>query len=118
MEMSPQDKGLSKAYILRAVEESLKRLRIDCIDLYYSHTDDTDTPMDETLDAHTQLVRQGKVRVIGASNFSAERLSEAMQVSTKHGYARYDCLQPRYNLYDRRITNPVSRLCAAITGSA
>jgi aryl-alcohol dehydrogenase-like predicted oxidoreductase len=101
MEMSPEDKGLSKAYILRAVEESLQRLQIDCIDLYFSHTDDLTTPVDETLEAHTQLVRQGKVRVIGASNFSAERLSEAMQVSAKHGYKRYECLQPLYNLYDR-----------------
>jgi aryl-alcohol dehydrogenase-like predicted oxidoreductase len=101
LEMSPADKGLSKAYILRAVEESLQRLQIDCIDLYFSHTDDLDTPIDETLEAHTQLVRQGKVRVIGASNFSAERLSEAMQASAKHGCARYECLQPLYNLYDR-----------------
>ncbi len=101
MEMSPEDKGLSKAYILRAVEESLQRLRIDCIDLYFSHTDDLATPVDETLEAHTQLVRQGKVRVIGASNFSAERLSEAMQESARHGHARYECLQPLYNLYDR-----------------
>jgi aryl-alcohol dehydrogenase-like predicted oxidoreductase len=101
MEMSPEDKGLSKAYILRAVEESLQRLQIDCIDLYFSHTDDLTTPVDETLEAHTQLVRQGKVRVIGASNFSAERLSEAMQASARHGYARYECLQPLYNLYDR-----------------
>jgi aryl-alcohol dehydrogenase-like predicted oxidoreductase len=101
LEMSPADKGLSKAYILRAVEESLQRLSIDCIDLYYSHTDDLDTPIDETLEAHTQLVRQGKVRVIGASNFSAERLSAAMQASAGHGCARYECLQPLYNLYDR-----------------
>lgn len=100
-EMSPADKGLTKAYILRAVEESLQRLQIDCIDLYFSHTDDLATPVDETLEAHTQLVRQGKARVIGASNFSAERLSEAMRASATHGTARYECLQPLYNLYDR-----------------
>ncbi|MFS8087347.1 MAG: aldo/keto reductase [Acidobacteriota bacterium] len=101
LEMGPEDKGLAKAYILRAVEASLRRLQIECIDLYFSHTDDLGTPMDETLEAHTQLVRQGKVRVIGASNFSAERLAEAMQASAGHGYARYECLQPLYNLCDR-----------------
>jgi aryl-alcohol dehydrogenase-like predicted oxidoreductase len=101
LEMSPDDKGLARAYILRAVEASLRRLQIECIDLYFSHTDDLATPVDETLEAHTLLVRQGKVRVIGASNFSAERLSEAMQASARHGHARYECLQPLYNLYDR-----------------
>jgi aryl-alcohol dehydrogenase-like predicted oxidoreductase len=101
MEMSPEDKGLARAYIVRAVEESLHRLQTDRIDLYFSHADDPDVPMDETLEAHTLLVRQGKVRAIGASNFSAERLSEAMQVSARHGYARYECLQPLYNLCDR-----------------
>lgn len=101
MEMPPGDQGLASAYILRAVEESLQRLGIDCIDLYYSHADDPATPMEETLAAYTQLVRQGKVRVIGASNFSAERLVEAARVSAQHGYARYECLQPLYNLCDR-----------------
>lgn len=101
MEMTPQDKGLSKAYIIRAAEESLARLRIDCIDLYFSHTDDNDTPLAETLEAHDQLVRQGKVRIIGASNYSAERLTEALGVSEANGYARYEVLQPLYNLYDR-----------------
>ncbi len=102
-EVTPTDKGLSKAYILRAAEESLRRLQVECIDLYYSHTDDLGTPVDETLEAHAQLVREGKVRVIGASNFSAGRLSAAMQASAAHGYPRYECLQPRYNLYDRAV---------------
>jgi len=100
-EMGPNKKGLSKFYILRAVEGSLQRLQTDYIDLYQSHKDDPDTPMEETLDAYAQLIEQGKVRVIGASNFSAERLSQALQVSKKHGYPGYQSLQPLYNLYDR-----------------
>jgi aryl-alcohol dehydrogenase-like predicted oxidoreductase len=101
MEMGPDQKGLSKAYILSAVEDSLKRLQTDYIDLYQSHVDDKDTPMDETLGAFAQLVDQGKVRAIGASNFSAERLSEALRVSAENGFPRYESLQPLYNLYDR-----------------
>lgn len=100
-EMGPGKKGLSKAYILSAVEDSLKRLQTDRIDLYQSHVDDPDTPMEETLEAYAQLIRQGKVRAIGASNFTAERLIQALTVSKQHGWPRYECLQPRYNLYDR-----------------
>jgi len=100
-EMGPNKKGLSKRYIQHAVEDSLQRLQTDYIDLYQSHKDDPDTPMEETLEAYAQLIRQGKVRVIGASNFSAERLSQALQVSKQHGYPGYQCLQPLYNLYDR-----------------
>ena len=81
MEMGPGQKGLSKAYILRAAEESLKRLQTDYIDLYQSHIDDAETPLTETLEAYAQLVKQGKVRAIGASNYPAERLREALQVS-------------------------------------
>ena len=94
-------KGLSKTYILRAVEESLQRLQTDYIDLYQSHIDDTATPFEETLEAYAQLVRQGKVRVIGASNHSAPRLAQALEVSARQGYPRYESLQPLYNLYDR-----------------
>lgn len=101
MEMGPHQKGLSKAYILRAVEDSLRRLQTDYIDLYQSHTDDPATPLEETLAAYAQLIQQGKVRAIGASNYSAERLSQALQVSQQHGYPRYQVLQPLYNLYDR-----------------
>ncbi len=101
VEMSPGESGLSKPYILRAVERSLQRLNTEYIDLYQSHRDDPDTPIDETLEAYQQLVREGKVRVIGASNFGAARLAEARRVSTAHGYPRYESLQPWYNLYDR-----------------
>ena len=94
-------KGLSKAYILSEVEESLKRLQTDYIDLYQSHRDDPATPVKETLEAYAKLVKQGKVRVIGASNFTADRLEESLQASRKHGYPLYQSLQPNYNLYDR-----------------
>lgn len=100
-EMGPGREGLSKAYILRAVEDSLRRLQTDTIDLYQSHADDADTPMEETLEAYSQLIGEGKVRVIGASNFGAERLSLALRVSREQGYPRYQSLQPLYNLYDR-----------------
>jgi aryl-alcohol dehydrogenase-like predicted oxidoreductase len=100
-EMGPNQKGLSKTYIFRAVEDSLQRLRTDYIDLYQSHCDDADTPMEETLAAYGQLIQQGKIRVIGASNFGAERLLQALQVSRQKGYPGYQSLQPFYNLYDR-----------------
>ena len=100
-DMGPGKKGLSKSYILRAVEDSLKRLQTDYIDLYQSHRDDPDTPLEETLGAYSQLMREGKVRAIGASNYSAERLSEALHISRQQGYPGYQSLQPRYNLYDR-----------------
>jgi aryl-alcohol dehydrogenase-like predicted oxidoreductase len=100
-EMGPDQKGLSREYILRAVEASLARLQTDYIDLYQAHIDDLQTPLEATLEAFTELVRQGKVRAIGASNYTAERLSEALEVSTGHGFARYESLQPLYNLCDR-----------------
>lgn len=100
-EMGPNKKGLSKPYILCAAEDSLKRLQTDHIDLYQSHFDDPDTPMDETLEAYAQLVEQGKVKAIGASNFSAERLLQALQISKQLGYPSYQSLQTLYNLYDR-----------------
>ncbi len=100
-EMGPGRKGLSKAYILRAAEDSLRRLKTDRIDLYQSHEDDPDTPLAETLEAYAQLVRDGKVRAIGASNYGAERLAQALEASGKHGFPSYQCLQPQYNLYDR-----------------
>ena len=100
-EMGPDKKGLSRSYIFQAVEESLRRLQTDYIDLYQSHEDDTQTPLEETLDAFDRLIQDGKVRAIGASNFSAKRLAEALQVSEKYGYPRYQSLQPLFNLYDR-----------------
>ena len=101
MEMGPNRKGLSKAYIMRAAEESLQRLQTDYIDLYQSHTDDFNTPFEETLEAYSQLIKQGKVRTIGASNYSAARLSEALKIGKQHGYPIYQSLQTLYNLYDR-----------------
>jgi len=100
-EMGPGRKGLSKSNILRAAEDSLRRLQTDCIDLYQSHEDDPETPLEETLEAYAQLIRQGKVRAIGASNYTAERLTEALKAGTQPGVPSYQCLQPLYNLYDR-----------------
>ena len=93
--------GLSKAHIEKAVEASLKRLQTDYIDLYFAHRDDTETSLEETLDAFAALMKAGKVRALGASNYSAARLKEALTVSAKHGLPRYEVLQPLYNLYDR-----------------
>ena len=100
-EMGPGRKGLSKPYILRAVEDSLRRLQTDHIDLYQSHADDPETPLEETLEAFAQLVREGKARAIGASNYGAERLAEALRAGRQRGYPVYASLQPLYNLYDR-----------------
>ncbi len=82
-EMGPDRKGLSKSYILRAAEDSLRRLRMDYIDLYQSHADDPETPLEETLEAYALLIRQGKVRAIGASNYTADRLSHALEVGAR-----------------------------------
>jgi aryl-alcohol dehydrogenase-like predicted oxidoreductase len=100
-EIPGQGKGLSKTWIMRQVEGSLKRLQTDTIDLYQSHRDDPGTPVDETLEAYSQLVQQGKVRVIGCSNFTADRTRESLTSSGKHGWPRYESLQPHYNLYER-----------------
>lgn len=105
-ELGPGKKGLSKTYILRAVEDSLARLQTDYIDLYQSHTDDPQTPFEETFDAYAQLMREGKVRAIGASNHSAERLLQALEVSERQGFPRYESLQPPYNLHDRADYEP------------
>jgi aryl-alcohol dehydrogenase-like predicted oxidoreductase len=97
----PGRKGLSKSHILKSAEESLKRLKTDYIDLYQSHVDDKESPMEERFEAYSELVKSGKVRAIGASNYDAERLAAALEVSRKHGWPRYETLQPLYNLYDR-----------------
>ncbi len=94
----PNDEGLSRAHILNAVEASLRRLQTDYIDLYQSHSVDDNTPIEETLRAYDDLVRQGKVRYIGASNYPAWKLMKALWTSDQHHLVRYDCLQPRYNL--------------------
>jgi aryl-alcohol dehydrogenase-like predicted oxidoreductase len=100
-EIPGQGKGLSKTWIMRQVEASLKRLQTDHIDLYQSHRDDPATPAEETLEAYAQLIQQGKVRVIGCSNFTAERTRESLAASSKHDWPRYESLQPHYNLYER-----------------
>ncbi len=97
-EMGPDRKGLRAAYIERAAEASLQRLRSDRIDLYQSHRDDTGTPQEETLEAYRRLIAAGKVRAIGASNFSVERLTTALSASRGKGLPRYETLQPEYNL--------------------
>lgn len=99
--MGDDKKGLSKKYINEAVDASLKRLQTDYIDLYQSHEDDQITPLEETMEAFTDLIKAGKIRAIGASNFSGERLQEALNVSEKNGFARYETMQPEYNFYDR-----------------
>lgn len=96
-----QGKSLKKQYILQKAEDSLQRLQTDYIDLYQSHWDDPGTPVEETLEAYQQLIRQGKARVIGASNFSRQRLQETLEASAKNDLPRYQSFQPRYNLYDR-----------------
>ncbi len=93
--------GLAPAYIRSAVEASLKRLQTDVIDLYQSHDDDPKVSLADTLGAYADLIQAGKVRAIGASNFTAARLSEALAVSAAHGLPRYECLQPLYNLVER-----------------
>jgi aryl-alcohol dehydrogenase-like predicted oxidoreductase len=100
-EMGPGMRGLSRVHILSAVEDSLRRLQTDHIDLYQSHQDDPAVPIQETLGAYEQLIKEGKVRAIGASNFSAKRLSRSLAISEEKGLPRYESLQPLYNLYDR-----------------
>ncbi len=93
--------GLSRANIMAAVDESLARLNTDVIDLYQAHADDPDTPLEETLAAFAELIEAGKVRAIGASNYSAPRLAEALELSEKQGLPRYESVQPEYNLLRR-----------------
>jgi aryl-alcohol dehydrogenase-like predicted oxidoreductase len=101
MGKGPNQAGLSRLYMMQAVEASLRRLRTDYIDLYQAHWDDRDTPLEEALRGFDDLVRQGKVRYIGASNHVAWRLTRALWESDRHGYVRYECLQPKYNLVVR-----------------
>ncbi|MDR5770301.1 MULTISPECIES: aldo/keto reductase [unclassified Caballeronia] len=93
--------GLSAANIAAAVDDSLRRLKTDYIDVYYSHRDDENTPLEETLGAYQKLIAAGKVRVIGASNYSGARVEEALKISKESGLPAYEILQPEYNLYDR-----------------
>jgi aryl-alcohol dehydrogenase-like predicted oxidoreductase len=112
IDMGEGRKGLSAHRIAAAVEDSLKRLQTDYIDLYQAHTDDADTPLEQTLAAFADLIAQGKVRAIGASNYSAARLNQALQVSAKAGLPRYESLQPHYNLYERaKFEGETAQLC-------
>jgi aryl-alcohol dehydrogenase-like predicted oxidoreductase len=106
------DAGLSAAEIARAAEGSLKRLGVEAIDLYYAHKDDAATPLEETLAAFDALVKAGKVRAIGASNYGPERLAEALDISEREGLARYEVLQPEYNLIARdKFEGALQQLC-------
>lgn len=112
MEMDAERKGLSRQHILRSVEESLLRLQTDYIDLYQSHTDDKDSPIEETLQAYSRLISQGKVRSIGASNFTSDRLEQSLAISAKNEWPAYQCLQPCYNLYERSdYESELAELC-------
>jgi len=112
IEIIPGKQGLSRKYMMRAVEDSLRRLRTDYIDLYQSHRDDPDTPIEETLSAYGDLIKQGKVREIGASNFSASRLADSLKLSKERGLPRYQSLQPQYSLVERaEFEGPLEDLC-------
>jgi aryl-alcohol dehydrogenase-like predicted oxidoreductase len=102
MDMGDGKQGLRKKYILEAVEASLKRLQTDHSELSQSHQDDEATPLQETLEAYQQLIQQGKVRLIGASNYKGDRLTQAIELARKHNLPVYQTLQPEYNLYDRQ----------------
>jgi aryl-alcohol dehydrogenase-like predicted oxidoreductase len=107
----PNDEGLSRKHVLKAVEDSLRRLQTDYIDLYQSHSPDPDTPLEETLRAFDDLVRQGKVRYVGCSNYPAWQVALALGISAGHDLARLDCVQPRYNLLYRDIEAELLPLC-------
>ena len=109
-----EGQGLSRAYMMGAVDRSLKRLKTDVIDLYQAHMDDASTPLEETLAAFGELIKAGKVRAIGASNYSAPRLAEALKLAKDKGLPRYETLQPWYNLYDRdQFEGPLQDLARA-----
>jgi aryl-alcohol dehydrogenase-like predicted oxidoreductase len=108
-----EGKSVRKDYILRAAEACLKRLQVDCIDLLQTHFDDKATPVEETLGAYAQLIAQGKVRAIGASNMAPARLTASLAASKRLSIPRYECLQPLYNLYDRvDFESQYAPLCA------
>jgi len=112
-DMGPGRQGLSRQRIIAGVEDSLKRLQTDYIDLYQTHFDDEKTPVEETLEAYGTLIKAGKVRCIGTSNMSVPRLQESLAASQRHGYPRYESLQPEYNLCERqRFESDYASLCA------
>jgi aryl-alcohol dehydrogenase-like predicted oxidoreductase len=112
MKLAEGRTGLSPRWIRQAVEDSLRRLQTDRIDLYQAHQDDPDTPLEETLSTFADLIREGKVRAIGASNYTAPRLAEALATSRRLGLPRYETLQPHYNLVERaRYETDLEPLC-------
>ena len=111
-DMGNGKKGLKKKYILQAAEDSLKRLQTDYIDLYQTHFDDESTPIEETLEAYQQLIQEGKVLHIGASNLTPERLKESLQIAFEQGLPAYETFQPHYNLYEReKFENGLEPIC-------
>jgi aryl-alcohol dehydrogenase-like predicted oxidoreductase len=110
--MAPDDPGLSEEQVTQGAENSLKRLGVDRIDLFYAHRDDPDTPLEETLGAFQRLIDSGKIRHAAASNYSAARLAEAVRVGERHGMAGYVALQPHYNLLERDYEGELEQLCA------
>ena len=113
MEMPGIGKGLSAQYLTSAIEASLKRLQTDVIDLFQSHRDDEITPHEETLEVYDKLIKAGKIRAIGASNYSVVRFKEALEVSARTGLPRYETMQPHYNLLERAIEADLLPLCAS-----
>ncbi|MEQ9618773.1 MAG: aldo/keto reductase [Deltaproteobacteria bacterium] len=111
-DMGQGQEDISKSYILSAVDESLRRLQTDYIDLYFTHRDDDKTGVEETLEAYDKLIKAGKVRWIGASNLSPERLKASLEASEKNGLPRYEVCQPEYNLYERQgFEEGIAQLC-------
>lgn len=116
MEMSPQRKGLSPKHIRQSIDDSLNRLQTDYVDLYWSHKDDPDVPLADVLGTYAELIKAGKVRAIGASQFTAARFKESLETSRKNGVPRYEALQPHYNLYERApVENDFVPVCIAET---
>ena len=113
MEMPGKGKGLAAQYLTRAIEDSLKRLQTDVIDLFQSHRDDEVTPHEETLAVYDKLIQAGKIRAIGASNYSVARFKEALAVSARMGLPRYETMQPHYNLLERAIETELLPVCAS-----
>jgi aryl-alcohol dehydrogenase-like predicted oxidoreductase len=112
LDMGNGRKGLSKKHILQSADESLARLQTDYIDLYQSHTEDPETPLEESLEAYAELIERGKVRAIGASNFQAATLQTALRISREKKLPRYESLQPEYNLYVRnKFEGELEKVC-------
>jgi aryl-alcohol dehydrogenase-like predicted oxidoreductase len=107
----PNDRGLSRKHVLEAIEASLRRLQTDFIDIYFVHLPDPETPIEETLRALDDLVRSGKVRYLGCSNFTAWQIAKSLWTSDRHGFSRFEVVQPRYNLLYREIENEILPLC-------